>query len=123
MTVFDDTCNAILVWFAGFSQVRSLYQEGLGGSPGVDVTGEARPVQSWAEPLEESSEQKRPVEVEQIAYDGQKKTWGHIELGNSACVSVCVFVWMHVCYNIQICIHTFHACCNWCHEAMNNIIM
>lgn len=112
------TCNAILVWFAGFSQVWSLYQEGLGGYPGVVVTGEARPVQSWAEPLEEPSEQKRPVEVEQIAYDGQKKTWGHV------CVCECVRVlWKHVCYNLQICIHTFHACCNRCHEAMNNIIM
>lgn len=75
--------------FSGFSQVWRLYQEGLGGSPGVAVTGEARPVQSWAEPLKEPSEQKRPVEVEEIAHDGLKKTWGHIELGNSVCEWVC----------------------------------
>lgn len=80
-------CFSYSFWITGFSQVWSWYQEGFGGSSGADVTREARPVQSWAEPLEEK--QKRPVEVEQNAHDGQKKTWGCIELGNS--VRVCSF--------------------------------
>lgn len=95
--MFDENdaiiCFSYSFWIAGFSQVWSWYQEGFGGSSGADVTREARPIQSWAEPLEEK--QKRPVEVEQNAHDGQKKTWGCIELGNSVfrvCSFECMFV-------------------------------